>query len=67
VAWNGHARSILNGTAHLQLNSLGEHEEQAWSTPSHKEEMATHDMTVPPILHLTYPRMYWRRISEMDI
>ena len=30
-------------------------------------KIATHDMTVPPILHLAYAKMYWRRIYEMDI
>jgi hypothetical protein len=67
VAWNGHARSMLNGLAHHRLNSLGGHEERAWFTPYHKGEIATHNMTVPPILHLTYAKMYWRRIYEMDI
>jgi hypothetical protein len=67
VAWNGHAGSILNGAAHYRPNSLGGHEERAWSTPYHKGEIATHDMKVPLILHLTYATMYWRRICEMDI
>jgi hypothetical protein len=67
VAWNGHARWMLNGTAHHQLNSLRGREEPAWSTPSHEGEMATHDMTVPQMLHPTYATIYWRRIYEMDI
>jgi len=67
VAWNGHAQSTLNGTAHHQLNSLGGREQPAWSTPSHAGAMATHDLTVPPIVHLAYTTMYWRRIYEMDI
>ncbi len=67
MAWNGHARSILNGTAHHQLNSLGGREEPARSAPSHEGEMATHDMTVPPILQLAYTTIDWRRIYEMDI
>jgi hypothetical protein len=65
--WNGHARSLLNGSVHRQLTSLGGREERAWSIPYHKEEIATHDMTVPPILHLRYAKTYWRRIYEMDI
>lgn len=67
MAWNGHARLILNGPAHHGLNSRGRHEERAWSTPYHTGEIATHDMTVPPILHLADAKMYWRRIYEMDI
>jgi len=29
--------------------------------------IARHDLTVPPILHLAYAKIYWRRIYEMDI
>jgi hypothetical protein len=35
--------------------------------PYDKGEMAKHDMTMPPILHIVYAKTYWRRIYEMDI
>jgi hypothetical protein len=35
--------------------------------PYDKGEMAKHDMTMPPVLHIVYAKTYWRRIYEMDI
>src|SRR5215475_8915495 len=38
VGWNGHARSMLSGAVHQQINSRGGHEERAWSTPFHQAQ-----------------------------